>query len=88
MTRATEEFTVEQRARYKRNVGLGLRSCQEAVARLSGASGAHGIFLSGSIQRAFRDTHAMAAHAALDPAQAARTMGRVALDLDPATAIL
>jgi len=88
MTRAKEEFTVEQRARYKRNVGLGLRSCQEAVARLSGASGAHGIFLSGSIQRAFRDTHAMTAHAALDPAQAARTMGRVALDLDPATAIL
>jgi hypothetical protein len=30
----------------------------------------------------------MTAHAALDPAQAARTMGRVALDLDPATAIL
>lgn len=88
MTRAKEEFTVEQRARYKRDVGLGLRACQQTVARLSGASGAHGIFLSSAIQRAFRDTHAMTAHAALDPTQAARTIGRVVLDLDPATAIL
>ncbi|MBW2230797.1 MAG: acyl-CoA dehydrogenase family protein [Deltaproteobacteria bacterium] len=88
VTREKQDFTLEQRARYKRDVGVGLRSCQEVVAKLSGASGAHGIFLSSSIQRAFRDTHAMTTHAALDPTQAARTMGRVALELDPATAIL
>ncbi len=88
MTREQQEFSLEHRARYKRDVGVGLRTCQEVVANLSSASGAHGIFLSSSIQRAFRDTHAMTTHAALDPIQAARTMGRVELDLDPATAIL
>ena len=87
-TREKSEFSLQERARYKRDVGLGLGSCRDVVAKLSSASGAHGIFLSSSIQRAFRDTHAMTAHAALDPAQAARTMGRVELDLDPATAIL
>jgi 3-hydroxy-9,10-secoandrosta-1,3,5(10)-triene-9,17-dione monooxygenase len=84
----SQDFTIEQRARYKRDVGLGLRACQQVVARLAAASGAHGLFLSSPIQRALRDTHAMTAHAALDPIQAARTMGRVALGLDPAAAIL
>ena len=88
LTREERDFSLEARARYKRDVGLGLRACQEVVAKLSGASGAHGIFLSSPIQRAFRDTHAMTTHAALDPIQAARTMGRVELELDPATAIL
>ena len=88
LTREQHDFTLGERARYKRDVGLGLRACQEAVAKLSSASGAHGIFLSSPIQRAFRDTHAMTTHAALDPTQAARTMGRVELELDPATAIL
>ena len=88
ITREKREFTLEQRARYKRDVGLGLRDCQQVVARLAAASGAHGIFLSNPMQRAFRDVHAMTTHAALDPGQAARTAGRVALGLDPATAIL
>ena len=88
LAREKQDFTIEQRARYKRDVGLGLRACQEVVARLAGASGAHGLFLSSPIQRALRDSHAMTTHAALDPIQAARTMGRVALGLEPATAIL
>jgi 3-hydroxy-9,10-secoandrosta-1,3,5(10)-triene-9,17-dione monooxygenase len=82
------EFTLAERARYKRDVGLGLRACRDVVSQLSGASGAHGIFLSSPIQRAFRDAHAMTTHAALDPGQAARTMGRLALDLDPASVLL
>ncbi len=88
LTRDEHEFTLEERARYKRDVGLGLRACQEVIAKLSGASGAHGIFNSSPMQRAFRDSHAMTTHAALDPMQAARTMGRVELELHPATAIL
>ncbi|MAG31874.1 MAG: flavin-dependent monooxygenase [Deltaproteobacteria bacterium] len=87
LARKKSPFTREARVRYKRDVGLGLRSCQEAVAKLSSASGAHGIFLSSCIQRAFRDTHAMTAHAAMDPTQSARTMGRVELGLDPATVV-
>jgi 3-hydroxy-9,10-secoandrosta-1,3,5(10)-triene-9,17-dione monooxygenase len=87
-TQEKHEFSLAERARYKRDVGLGLRACQEVVARLSGASGAHGIFLSSPIQRALRDSHAMTTHAALDPIQAARTMGRVELELDPATALI
>ncbi|MCP5068806.1 MAG: flavin-dependent monooxygenase [bacterium] len=88
MTREESDFSLENRARYKRDVGLGLRACQQVVGNLSGASGAHGIFLSSPIQRAFRDVHAMTTHAALDPTQAARTMGRVELELDPSTVIL
>ena len=88
LTREKRDFSLEERARYKRDIGLGLRACQEVVAGLSGASGAHGIFLSSPIQRALRDTHAMTTHAALDPIQAARAMGRVELGLDPATALL
>lgn len=87
-TREGREFGLEQRARYKRDVGLGLRACQEVIARLSAASGAHGIFLSSPMQRAFRDVHAMTTHAALDPQQAARTMGRVELGMEPATAVI
>jgi len=88
LAREAQDFTIEQRARYKRDVGLGLRTCQQVVASLASASGAHGLFLSNPIQRALRDSIAMTAHAALDPIQAARTMGRVVLDLEPATAIL
>lgn len=84
LTRDQHEFSIEERARYKRDVGLGLRACQEAIAKLASASGAHGIFNSSPIQRAFRDSHAMTTHAALDPVGAARTMGRVELGLDPA----
>jgi len=67
LTREKHEFTIQERARYKRDVGLGLRACQEVIAKLSGASGAHGIFNSSPIQRAFRDAHAMTT---LDPATA------------------
>ncbi|MCP3986945.1 MAG: hypothetical protein GY723_21365, partial [bacterium] len=88
ITREKSDFSLENRARYKRHVGLGQPACPQVVANLSGASGAHGIFLSSPIQRAFRDAHAMTTHAALDPTQAARTMGRVELELDPSTAIL
>ena len=87
-TREKSEFSLQERARYKRDVGLGLGSCRDVVAKLSSASGAHGIFLSSSIQRAFRDTHAMTTHAALDPGESARAMGRVELELDPATVLL
>jgi 3-hydroxy-9,10-secoandrosta-1,3,5(10)-triene-9,17-dione monooxygenase len=88
LTREKHEFTLVERARYKRDVGLGLRACQEVIAKLSGASGAHGIFKSSPIQRAFRDAHAMTTHAALDPIQGARTMGRVELGLDPSSVII
>ena len=88
LTREKHEFTMEERVRYKRDVGLGLRACQEVTAKLSAASGAHGIFSSSPIQRAFRDAHAMTTHAALDPLQGARAMGRVELGLDPATVIV
>lgn len=83
LTRRTGEFTMNQRALYKRDVGLGIRACQEVTARISAASGAHGIFKSSPIQRAFRDTNAMTTHAALDPLQSAIAMGRMELELDP-----
>ncbi|MCP3985506.1 MAG: flavin-dependent monooxygenase [bacterium] len=88
LTSEKHEFTMEERARYKRDVGLGLRACQEVTAKLAAASGAHGIFKSSPIQRAFRDAQAMTTHAALDPLQGASSMGRIALGLDPATVII
>ncbi|MAE97015.1 MAG: flavin-dependent monooxygenase [Deltaproteobacteria bacterium] len=87
-TREKHEFTMEERARHKRDVGLGLRSCHEVTVKLAAASGAHGIFKSSPIQRAVRDAQAMTTHAALDPLMGARTMGRVALGLDPATMLV
>lgn len=88
LTREKHEFTIDERALYKRDVGLGLRACQEVTAKLAAASGAHGIFKSSPIQRAFRDAQAMTTHAALDPVQAASTMGRVELGLDPNTVLV
>ncbi|MBW2396795.1 MAG: acyl-CoA dehydrogenase family protein [Deltaproteobacteria bacterium] len=88
LTREKHEFTMAERARYKRDVGLGLRACQEVTAKLAAASGAHGIFKSSPIQRAFRDAQAMTTHAALDPLQGAATMGRVELGLGPNTALV
>jgi len=82
------EFDMERRARYKRDVGLGIRACQNVVSRLFALSGAHGLFDSSPIQRAFRDVHAMTTHAALDPTESARVMGRVALGLEPDSALL
>ena len=87
-TRENRDFSIEERARYKRDVGQGLRTCQQVVAELSAASGAHGIFRSNPIQRAFRDTHAMTTHAALDPSQSACAIGRIELGLDPATVLI
>ncbi|MCP4002658.1 MAG: flavin-dependent monooxygenase [bacterium] len=88
LTSEKHEFTMEERARYKRDVGLGIRACQEVTAKLAAASGAHGIFKSSPIQRAFRDAQAMTTHAALDPLQGASTMGRLELGLDAATALV
>ncbi len=87
-TRTRAEFDIERRARYKRDVGLGVRACQNVVHRLFTLSGAHGLFDSSPIQRAFRDVHAMTTHAALDPTESARVMGRVALGLEPDSALL
>ena len=87
-SRTGAEFDIERRARYKRDVGLGVRACQNVVHRLFTLSGAHGLFDSSPIQRAFRDVHAMTTHAALDPTDSARVMGRVALGLEPDSALL
>jgi 3-hydroxy-9,10-secoandrosta-1,3,5(10)-triene-9,17-dione monooxygenase len=55
----------------------------KAVDRLFEASGGGGIYLSNPIQRAWRDVHAMRAHAGNNPEKAAAVFGRSEFDLPP-----
>jgi 3-hydroxy-9,10-secoandrosta-1,3,5(10)-triene-9,17-dione monooxygenase len=48
---------------------------------LFAASGARGLFMSGTLQRQFRDAHAINSHIAFSFDAAGTNYGRVALDL-------
>jgi alkylation response protein AidB-like acyl-CoA dehydrogenase len=83
-------LTLEQRARNRRDQAFATKLCLSAVDRLHAASGAHGIYESNRVQRAFRDAHAAAAHMALNWEMAAKPYGqiRLGLEVDPNDAFL
>jgi len=63
----------------------GARSIEwlcRAVDTLLGLSGASGLFDTNPIQRAWRDVHAIAAHASANPVQSGEARGRVLLGLE------
>jgi 3-hydroxy-9,10-secoandrosta-1,3,5(10)-triene-9,17-dione monooxygenase len=70
-----------EKTRYRRDGAYAVNLCTEAVSLLFAASGARGLYTTGSLQRQFRDAHAINAHIAFSFDAAGTNYGRVALDL-------
>jgi len=83
LARAGEEILLSDRARYRWDSGKAIDWSVKAVDRLFEASGGRGIFLDNPIQRAWRDVHAMRAHAGNNPERAAFVFGRSEFGLPP-----
>jgi 3-hydroxy-9,10-secoandrosta-1,3,5(10)-triene-9,17-dione monooxygenase len=83
LARAGEEIPLTARARYKWDAGKAIDWSVAAVDKLFEASGGRGIFLDNPIQRAWRDVHAMRAHAGNNPERAAFVFGRSEFGLPP-----
>jgi 3-hydroxy-9,10-secoandrosta-1,3,5(10)-triene-9,17-dione monooxygenase len=83
LARAGREIPLPARARYRWDSGKAIDRSVYAVDRLLEASGGHGIFLDNPIQRAWRDVHAMRAHAGNNPERASFIFGRSEFGLPP-----
>jgi 3-hydroxy-9,10-secoandrosta-1,3,5(10)-triene-9,17-dione monooxygenase len=83
MASAGEEIPLTRRARYRWDSAKAVEWSVRAVDRLFEASGGGAIYLSNPIQRAWRDIHAMRAHAGNNPEKAASVFGRSEFGLPP-----
>jgi 3-hydroxy-9,10-secoandrosta-1,3,5(10)-triene-9,17-dione monooxygenase len=83
LARAGEEIPLGFRARVRWDAGKATDWAVRAVDRLMMASGGHGIFLDNPIQRAWRDVHAMQAHASNNVERAAAIFARSEFGLPP-----
>ena len=83
VVRSGSDLTLAQRARYRWDTAKSTDRCVRAVDRLFEASGGRGIFLDNPIQRAWRDVHAIRAHAANNLEKAAQVFGRSEFGLSP-----
>ena len=81
--RAGRDIPLEARARYRWDAGKAIDWSVKAADRVFEASGGHGLFLDNPIQRAWRDVHAMRAHASNNPEAAALVFARSELGLPP-----
>ena len=63
--RANEEFSMDERARYRLNLGHIAQSCCAAVDELLPLTGGRGLEKTHPMQRAWRDVHAVAQHIGL-----------------------
>ena len=83
LLRAGHEIPLTRRARARWDAAQAVAWCVQAVDRLFAASGGRAIFVDHPIQRAFRDVHAIRAHAGNHTEKAAVLFGRAAFSLPP-----
>jgi 3-hydroxy-9,10-secoandrosta-1,3,5(10)-triene-9,17-dione monooxygenase len=83
LLRTGREIPLTQRARYRWDAAQAVAWCVQAVDRLFAASGGRAIFVDHPIQRAFRDVHAIRAHAGNNTEKAAAVFGRAEFSLPP-----
>jgi 3-hydroxy-9,10-secoandrosta-1,3,5(10)-triene-9,17-dione monooxygenase len=83
LAHAGEEIPLATRARCRWDSGKAIARSVYAVDRLFEASGGHGLFLDNPIQRAWRDVHAMRAHAGNNPERASFIFARSEFGLPP-----
>jgi 3-hydroxy-9,10-secoandrosta-1,3,5(10)-triene-9,17-dione monooxygenase len=69
------------KTKSRRDGAFSVNLCTEAVSMLFAASGARGLFTTGTLQRQFRDAHAINSHLAFNFDAAGTNYGRVALGL-------
>jgi 3-hydroxy-9,10-secoandrosta-1,3,5(10)-triene-9,17-dione monooxygenase len=69
------------KTKMRRDGAFSVNLCTDAVSLLFAASGARGLYMSGALQRQFRDAHAINAHIAFNFDAAGTNYGRVALGL-------
>jgi 3-hydroxy-9,10-secoandrosta-1,3,5(10)-triene-9,17-dione monooxygenase len=72
---------IPAKTRYRRDGAFAVNLCTEAVSLLFSASGARGLYMTGALQRQFRDAHAINSHLAFNFDAAGTNYGRVALGL-------
>src|ERR1700743_1571977 len=72
---------IPAKTRYRRDGAFAVNLCTEAVSLLFSASGARGLYVTGALQRQFRDAHAINSHLAFNFDAAGTNYGRVALGL-------
>ncbi|MEV0887816.1 acyl-CoA dehydrogenase family protein [Streptomyces microflavus] len=82
---AGEEFTLEERARARADMGEVVRLAREAVSILASASGGSSIHRDVPIQRISRDIQAVGLHALMNPDTNSELYGRVLCGLEPNT---
>jgi 3-hydroxy-9,10-secoandrosta-1,3,5(10)-triene-9,17-dione monooxygenase len=83
LARTGQEIPLAHRARYRWEAAHAVALSVHAVDRLFEASGGRAIFLNNPIQRAWRDVHAMRAHAGNNPEKMAAIFGRSEFGLPP-----
>jgi 3-hydroxy-9,10-secoandrosta-1,3,5(10)-triene-9,17-dione monooxygenase len=83
LARAGAEIPLSFRARCRWDIGKATDWAVGAVDRLMMAAGGRGVFLDNPIQRAWRDVHAMQAHASNNVERAAAVFGRSEFGLPP-----
>jgi 3-hydroxy-9,10-secoandrosta-1,3,5(10)-triene-9,17-dione monooxygenase len=72
---------IAAKTKLRRDGAFSVNLCTEAVSLLFAASGARSLFTSGTLQRQFRDAHAVNSHLAFNFDAAGTNYGRVALGL-------
>jgi 3-hydroxy-9,10-secoandrosta-1,3,5(10)-triene-9,17-dione monooxygenase len=77
------EFSLLQRATWRRNMAYAVLLCTRAVERLAVTAGAHGMSEDNPVHRASRDVHAVANHAGLQWDNHGEIYGRLATGLEP-----